>query len=278
MSKITKKILLFAAFVTLFSACNTTSDKKEFKENKSGSTDQQMFLIGNGPNSKRTITDLIEKSGIRTGGYVVIILTSFIANNSTAYFLEQEFFEQNIMAVHTLNFLPDSPKEPNLTFIKNSDVLAIENASIICLLGEKNDRFIKTANNTRLLKSLLKAKKNGTLITGIGNGASIIGQYYFDRVKDNKTQHVKVVLKPGLGLLKNTVIDDITFLRNYKQGIKTESAKNNFVFIGLGIRAAIWIKNDDATVLRKSEISLIYPDKQIQTLGKDGEFILMNNN
>ncbi|OQX73379.1 MAG: hypothetical protein B6D64_13905 [Bacteroidetes bacterium 4484_276] len=248
---ISGNFLLFVGLIIIISACNPHSERKDFGVNGSKIIDQQIFLIGNGPNSKRTIGDMIEKSGIRTGGYVVIIPTSFNAKDSTAWFLKKEFYNQKIMAVHILEFPPYSSK--------NSDVLSIENASIICLLNGKKNKFMKLANNTRLKRSLTKAKENGALVAGIGRGASILGEYYYSKVTDTVSQKLKVFLKPGLGLLKNTIVDDIGFYRNNKKGIQQSSTRENFIFIGLNDRSCIWIKNDNALVLRKPKIVLITP-------------------
>jgi cyanophycinase-like exopeptidase len=265
---ITRYILLFVGIIILISACNPASEKNEPEENETKTIDQQVFLIGNGPNSKGTINDMIEKSGIRKGGYIVIIPTSFNASDSTAWFLKKEFFIQKIMAVHILEFHPDSA-------IKNTDILAIKNASIICLLNGKKNRFMRLANNTRLKKSLLNAKENGTLIAGIGKGAPVLGDYYYSKVMDSVSQKLKIKLKPGLGLLKNTVIDNITFFRNYREVVQKNSTRKNFVFIGLGNKSCIWIKNDDALVLRKPKIGFIAPGKPKKTYGKEARFKLL---
>jgi len=268
MKKILENILLIISLIFLISACNTTPEKKLLNESESENINQQVFLIGNGPNSKKTINDMIEKSGIRKGGYVVIIPTSFKKNNPNARHLKRDFNEQHIMAVHILDLHPDSA-------LKNTDILAIENASILCLLGGNRNKFIKLAIKTRIKSALLQAYKNGTLIAGIGKGASVLGDYYFNQVRDSISQGVKLIEKPGLGLLKNTVIEDITFFGNYKEGIQKNSIKKNFVFIGLGYKSTVWIKNEEALVLRKSEIGLISPDKAITKLSKGDEFKLI---
>jgi hypothetical protein len=144
---ITRYILLFVGIIILISACNPASEKNEPEENETKTIDQQLFLIGNGPNSRRTISDMIEKSGIRTGGYVVIIPTSFNVKDSTAWFLKKEFFNQKIMAVHILELPPYSSAGATPVTIKNTDLLSIENASIICLLNGEKNKFMKLANN-----------------------------------------------------------------------------------------------------------------------------------
>jgi hypothetical protein len=109
------------------------------------------------------------------------------------------------------------------------------------------------------------------LIAGIGNGAPVLGDYYYSEVMDSVSQQLKVKLKPGLGLLKNTVIDNITFFRNYKEGIQNNSTRKNFVFIGLSYRSCMWIKNDDARIMRKPKIVLIASGRLKKILRKGDE-------
>ncbi len=267
MRKVTGSILFIVSLILLASACSTSSREKEFKKQGLENINQQAFLIGNGPNSKETIKDMIEKSKIRKGGYVVILPMTQNKQDSSAWFLQQEFYDQQIIAVHILYLLSDSS-------LKNTDVLAIENATILCFMGTGRNKFMKLANNTRLKKSLFKASENGTLIAGIGPGASILGDYYFNQVRDALSQEVKIVENSGLGIFKNTIIDDITFFRNHKEDIQKNSTKSNFVFIGLSYKSAVWIKNEEALILRKSEIGLISSDNTFKMLNKGEEFTI----
>lgn len=269
MRKATGNVLFIVSIILLISACSNSSRKKESNKNESEKISQQVFLIGNGPNSKKTISDLIEKSGIKTGGYVAILSMLNSRMDSSAFFLQKEFYDEQIMAVHIIDLHPGSD-------LKNTDVLTIENASILCILGGNKNKYMKLANNTLLKSVLIRAYENGTLITGIGKGAEILGDNYYSHIMDTISQSTKVIMQPGLGLLKNTVIDDITFFENYKEGIQENSKKKKFVFIGLAYKSAVWIINEDALVLGNSEIGLISPDKTIKKLNKGDEFKLIS--
>ncbi len=271
----TGNVLLFLILIALISACSPISKKKALDENNTEIINQQVFLIGNGPNSKKTISDMIEKSGIRRGGFVVILPMPLNKPDSSAYSLQKEFYDQQIMAVHILDFDDNFQQDFSAISIKNSDVLAIENASIICLLSGRKNKFMKLANNTHLKKALQNAKAKGTLIAGTGNGASVLGDIYYTRVRDTISNEFKILMKPGLGLLKNTVVNDITLLKSNSEGIQQNSTKKKFMFIGLGYKSAVWIKNGEVLVLRKPEISLVSPDASIRKLGKGDKFGLI---
>ncbi len=259
--------------LSLLSACNSETGQQSSSQNKE--VNQQVFLIGNGTNLKETITDLVEKSGIRKGGYVVIIPTTFQPNDKNANLLRKGLNDQDIMAVHILPLLAETKNASSSFAIKNSDVLAIENARIICILNGNNNLFMRLANQTRLTKSIQKAKTKGTLIAGMGNAASIFGDHYYTMVKDTTLQKNKAVLRNGLRLLKNTVVDDITLLKNNWKRVRQDTKKKNFTFIGMGKNSSVWIKNSDAVVLSKNKISIMPPDTTAQRLGDGDEFRLL---
>ena len=255
------KVGVLYFFIFGVASCDSSSNQPIFDTNKSKSS--QFFLLGDDFDSKMTISSIIEKSNLKKGGYVLIIPTSFLTNDKQANKLRQEFNNKFIRPVHILSFKANSN-------IKNTDVIAIENANVICFVGEKRNQFIKLVNRTRLKEAFYKAKDNGTVIAGIGNGASIMGDYYFYSTKGTNTQAAKTMLKPGLGLLKNTVVGNIDLLTNYKEDIAGSSSKGVFVFIGMENKSSIWIADSSAVVLSSAGVELISPDNE-QAIYKIGE-------
>ncbi len=271
MLRITQKFLVFALITYLFAACN--SENTQTPSGKNEQLSSQFFLIGKGPYLKKTTCDIIEKSGIRKGGHVIILSMAENKLDSSAFFLQKQFGEQEIMAVHIFDFADRIQKKPSPISLTNSEILAIENASIICIPDGNRNSFMKLANNTRLKKVLQNAKAKGVLIVGIGSGASVLGDHYYAYVNDTVLKRYKIIMKPGLDLLKNTVIDNIVFIRNYKEAIQKNSKNKNFVFVGLADTSCLWIKESNARVLRKSKIVFIFPNKPMKKLVKGDELI-----
>lgn len=258
------KLIGLVLIISLITACNSDSN---IKSDNNTELHKQIFLIGNGPNSMEITRELIDKSGIRKGGYVVIIPTSFDNNKLVARDLKSHFYFNEVTAVHILNI--KSELEINTT-----DLLAIENARIICILDGNKNKFMKLANNSDLKKSLTSALNNGGLIAGKGNGASILGDYYFVQWKNSKTNESQLGVKPGLGLLKNTVIDKTAFLNNQKSKIKQKSSEKNFAFIGLDKNSALWINDTNAMVLTKSGVSFLKPSTPLRRFKYEEKFSL----
>lgn len=254
------KAVALYIFVVIIASCNS-GNNQSLSDTKIETT--QFFLLGNDFDSEKTISSIIEKANLKKGGYVLIIPTSFLDSDKQASKLRKEFNNQFVKPVHILNFKANSN-------IKNTDVIAIENANVICFVGEKRNQFIKLVNRTRLKKSFHKAKEGGTVIAGIGNGASIMGDYYFNSTKGTNTKAAKTILKPGLGLLKNTVVGDLELLLNFKEDIIVSSSKGSFAFIGMENQSSIWIVDSIAVVLSSAGVELVYPDNE-QVAYKTGE-------
>jgi len=199
-----------------------------------------------------------------------VVIVNMLTNNqdSSAYFLRKSFFDQQIMAVHDFRVY-------NGISLHNSDIIKVKNARIICILDNNANKFLKLAKKTRLKSSLLDAHKLGALIVGIGKGASILGEYYYEHVKDKMTHRDELAERPGLGILKNTVIEDIDFYTGHKATIETQTTEKGLVFIGLDGTSVIWVKNNEAVVLRGAEIGFAKPNKPSATIKGNSVFELL---
>jgi hypothetical protein len=162
------KSLILPFLIMIFASCNSNNN-----ESNKGSDDvsSHFFLLEKNDITSETIADIIDQANLKTGGYVLIIPTTSSKNNKATKNLKHKFNKQNILAVHSLNFHANSP-------IMNTDIIAIENASVICFLDGDTDTYIELANTTSLKSSFLKAKENGTVFVGIGNGASVIESFF----------------------------------------------------------------------------------------------------
>lgn len=155
-----KYLVLITLLVIVFTSCNSSNGDSLEKSSQS-------FLFEKNNISRNDITDIIKKSNLKKGGYVIIIPTSFNVNDEQIKKIKHQFNRQHILAVHPLIFKPDLP-------IKNTDVIAIENASVICFTDGNTSKFVNLINTSALKESFLKAKENGAVFVGIGNGSSVI--------------------------------------------------------------------------------------------------------
>ena len=227
---------------------NTTKNVNQVENITPKVIDKKVFLIGNGAWQKQTIIELIENSKLKEGGYVVILGLNNNKTDSSGYFLKREFIEQNIMAVHILNFKPEM-------MLKKTDILAIENANLICILHGNKKRLLRIREDTVLQHAVVEAYNNGTTIAGVGNGASVLGEKLFiNYIIENKPGDKRITelkLIDGLGIVKKAIIDDEDFVKYNTELIKEIVYKRNFTFIGLIYQSAVLIKDNGAMAFGK---------------------------
>jgi len=262
---ILRKLGMFLVLVII--ACNNENPKATSgPEGYSDKTAKKVFLIGHGSNSKEVIKELVNVSGLRKEGYIVILPSRFEKSDSSVYYLKHEFNEQHINAVHSLEFKPG-------VNIQNTDILAIENAGLICIMdGEKKD-LIRFAQDSILNKALDNAFNNGTTIAGYGAGASVLAEKQFI-VNKNYTKEIeegnitaeKYKLVDGLGIVKNVVIENFDFLQNNKQKAKETIQRHNIPFIEIGPFTTLKLINNIATVTGRYQykVTLLKPASENQ--------------
>jgi hypothetical protein len=78
-------------------------------------------------------------------------------NNHLANELKNRFYFQEIMSVHILNINPKYR-------LKKSDIIMLENATIICIAGQNTKGFSTWAKKEEIKKFLNHAMNNGAIL------------------------------------------------------------------------------------------------------------------
>lgn len=138
MSKLTGLLLI----IVFLAGCDSGEKTKENK---------QLFLLDDPNGIGLLVEDVIEQSGIKKKGFVVIIPVQSESAVKQAERIKQEFYKQGIMAVHILDVDPKAS-------LQRTDILTIENARIICLLDWK----VPINEQGQFEESLSKAVKKGS--------------------------------------------------------------------------------------------------------------------
>ena len=150
MVKFMGKILVLFGIISFLIACNNNPYVKEYIEGED-------FIFSHEADINEVVDAMIEISDIKKGGYVVLLPFSKGTMNETKK-LKRIFYKHNIIAIHILENINDKT-------IKNTDVLTIENAGIICIIGKDINNLKKSKNQTQIVKSITIAKEEGALIS-----------------------------------------------------------------------------------------------------------------
>ena len=253
---ILRKLGLFIFLALL--ACNSENQKAASgPEGHDDITEKKVFLIGHGPNSKEVIKELVNVSGLRKEGYIVILPSRFEKSDSSVYYLKHEFNEQHINAVHSLELKKG-------TKIQRTDILAIENASLICIMDGGKKGLIRFARDSILHNALHNAYNNGATIAGYGAGASVLAEKLFienknynQEIEEGNITAEKYKLVNGLGIVKNVIIENFDFLQNNKQKVEETIQKLNIPFIEIGPLTTLKLTNNNAFVTGRYQYKVI---------------------
>lgn len=252
-------VLVMMTFILV--SCTTDINHQYMNGDIADPIAKQVFLIGDGAYTKQSIDELIEKSGIRRQGFVVIIPTSFLPNDEKARALRNEFYNRLVRAVHILNLNPKSN-------IENTDILAIENASVLCFIGGKRNEFMNLANHTPLKTAILNAYEKGALIVGFGNASTLLPNQYLHFNTDTVHHSKSIIFSPGLGLIGKVFVDNRVNFQNHEAAIQNEAEKQQCIVLGIDDQSCVWISDSNAIVLGEKEVGMISPGNSPAILQK----------
>ncbi len=216
-----------------------------------------IFCIGYGPNSKEVIKQLIDVSGLKREGYVAILPSHFGESDSTVYYLKHEFREQQVNAIHSLDLKPGRE-------IKNTDLLAIENAALICITDGPKQDLMRFSKDTIIRRAILKAFNNGTTIAGYGAAAPLMGEKLLVeneniryQQEDGDKTNSRYRLVEGLGLIKNTILINQDFSQKNHQEIENNIQNSPETLLIIYPLTTLSIIENHATVTGNSQVELI---------------------
>ena len=237
------KFTLTILICSLLFSCNskdTGTDTSNYKLS---------FLSGN-EFTKETLNKIINDSKLTKGGYVVIIPTSVQANDPNAQELRIRFFKNQIVAVHLISFEEG---------VKRSDILAIENASLVCIVGDDIHDFVKFAYNSKLASTFSNAFEKGAAFFTVGNASKILGKEYISTdTTIGKNQPIRK--NNGLGILKNFVIyNELDNEINYKEMFDKSKEGENIYLMGLNDTSCVLINDSTSAEIIHGNVTIKQP-------------------
>jgi cyanophycinase len=232
-TKFFMKSLLLILVISFLYGCSSDQSKQTIEITEIQQTQKTALLTGYDFKLEK-VDQLISKSDINRSGYVVIIPISPNNNNNKSKLLQEKFYAKQIVAVHILDL--------NDSTLKRSDMLTIENAKVICFIGNNVDEFLAFTSKTGLRDVIHVAYNKGCLIAGFGKCASIFGSTYIVS-ETNITENKKHVLVTGLDLFTNTIIYNTNDQSNIIDGVISKSENTNINYIGIDNSSTLLIQN-----------------------------------
>jgi cyanophycinase len=219
----------------------------------------KLFIIGGGSRPDDLIERMISESGIRNGGYGVILPMSS-ASDSAVYYANLQFIERGITNVFGVNF-----KKGETPGVSKLD--SVRNAKIIYITGGDQNRFMDAVAATEIEKAIHAAFKNGTLIAGTSAGAAVMSKIM---ITGNELKHPdytstfksieenNIETKAGLGLIQGVIVDQ-HFLRRSRHNRLLSAVMEFPDHVGIGIdeATAVLVIGKKCEVIGGSQVLVI---------------------
>ena len=245
--------IMVILFVTLQSCTNVGSGVKNNHNNEDIRT---LYLIGDAKSIDRGYHHIIDQEELLRGGYVVILPFYKKNNFNKANSIRFEFHKRQVMAVHILDvYTKDS--------ISISDQVAIENARLICIVGDNTKNFIDYCRRSKLLDYINVAYNNSTALCTFNDILLAMGEQYVSKKNVPKT-------KNGLGYIENSIL---SFIRKKSQIESNDNYKEKSIIeVNNSSCFAVYNGNNMVMIDGKTEITL--PENTKITLERKGEIVL----
>lgn len=220
----------------------------------------KLIIIGGGSRPDALVERIIQESGLRTGGYCVILPMSSEDPDSSVYYASQQFLKKGITKLRGFNFKKDQP-------IKTEWLDSIRKANLIYITGGDQTRFMNIVAGTDIEKAIHDAYKNGCVISGTSAGAAVMSK---QMITGNELKHKEysstfqtiepdnIEIKTGLGLLPTAIIDQHFLIRSRHNRLITAVIEHpEMTCIGIDEATAILVNGKDVEVLGASQV-LVY--------------------
>jgi cyanophycinase len=220
----------------------------------------KLIIIGGGSRPDALVERIVRESGLRVGGYCVILPMSSEDPDSSVYYASQQFLKKGITALHGFNF-----KKGGLITASRLD--SIRKANLIYITGGDQTRFMNIVAGTEIETAIHAAYQNGCIISGTSAGAAVMSKLM---ITGNELKHKEysatfrtlepdnIEITTGLGLLPTAIIDQHFLIRSRHNRLITAVIEHpEMTCIGIDEATAILVHGKDVEVLGDSQV-LVY--------------------
>lgn len=246
-----KNILIITAFLLSIAGC--TQAPQEQQPEHPGS----LFIIGGGSRPDALVNRMIEESGLRDGGYVLILPMSSSLPDSAIIWSSEQFINKGVQHVAGFNFQHETIPTPG-------QLDSIKNASLVYISGGDQNRFMSIVGDTEIEQAIHEAYKNGAMIAGTSAGAAVMSQLMItgNELRNpeysstfNVIESKNLELAPGLGFLNSAIIDQHFIWRSRHNRLLTAIIEyRQMKGIGIDESTAILVRGNQAEVIGDSQV------------------------
>ncbi|WP_323757250.1 cyanophycinase [Roseivirga sp.] len=245
--------LLFCILIISLGSCTQTDTKTKPETTYSGG---KLFIIGGGSRPASLINSMIDESGIREGGYALVLPMATTLPDRAIESGKKQFTDNGISAVGAINFIEgEAPTKAQLDSVRN--------AKLIYIPGGSQNRFMGVVAGTEIEKAIWESFNKGNMIAGTSAGAAVMSEKMITgtqllRPDDSGFKVIEqgnTDLAVGLGFIKNAIIDQHFVVRSRFNRLLSLTMENpNLKCIGIDESTAIVVSGDKVKVVGLSQV------------------------
>ena len=219
-----------------------------------------LVIIGGGSRPESIINRIIDESGLRKGGYGIVLPMSSADPDSSVYYAVDPFRKTGVNNLVGLNFKKGAALAP-------ARIDSIKKARLIYITGGDQNRFMDVMRGTKIATAIVSAFNNGAVVAGTSAGAAVMSAVMItgNQLRDTTyTATIKTIesnnleTKPGLGLITGVMIDQHFLIRSRHNRLLTAVIDfPDMKGIGIDESTAIVVKGTTAEVIGNSQVLVI---------------------
>lgn len=235
-------------------------------------TKGSLFIIGGGERSDALMQQMLNTANLKPNDYIIVLpMSSEVPDAGFEFFATQMKKLKEGVVIKNFNFAKHDVNDKKW-------IDSLTGAKLIYILGGDQNRFMKVVLGTPVYTAIHKAYNNGSTIGGTSAGAAVMskymitGQHLIDTAaKDgfNKLWDKNIEFSEGLGLLRNTIIDQHFIKRNrYARLISSLAAHPEMTCLGIDESTAVIVHGNKATIAGNSQVIRLAKPKNLKATDK----------
>jgi cyanophycinase len=215
-----------------------------------------LFIIGGGDRTPAMMQFMLAGANLKPSDYILVMTMSSAEPDSSFIYFSADILPHTQRRIVHFNYpIIQSQPGPWLDTIRR--------AKLIFITGGVQTRFMNAIAGTSIAAAMHDAYHSGAMIAGTSAGAAVMsadmitGQKIGPRPDDPfwAIQTKTVEIKPGLGFLKNTIIDQHFIARSrYNRMLSILTDRNDLIGVGIDESTAIWITKRKTQVVGEGQV------------------------
>lgn len=229
-----------------------------------------LLIVGGGSLGK----DIVDRFATLAGGFdapIVVIPTAEGAEKYDHAYLEKTFLAKAGFKKLTLLHTKDRAEADSKDFVE-----PLRHARGVWFVGGRQWRLVDSYLHTRTQREIENVLKRGGVIGGTSAGATIQGSYLVRGAREGNTLMMAPGYEEGMGLLKNSAIDQHLLKRNRERDLIPVVEKfPKLLGIGIDEATAIVVTRNEFEVIGESKVAIYQAGKQHYFLAPGDRFDLV---